>query len=121
MLKLLTCGQGHFWEVEEKEANGDSTHEVNFLPRQVCPTCGSAAEGVPDFDLAPSDAPPPSAAPPPAAPSPPPPPLRDADGRPVVAGSEILNDQGRTPRGVPVFRAPQVLAHPAVPPQIGCA
>src|SRR5258708_6474233 len=113
MLKLLTCAQGHFWEVEEAEANADSTHEVNFLPRQVCPTCGSAAESIPDLDLAPSD--PASATPPPApAAPPPPPPLRDADGRPVVAGYEILNDGSRTPRGVLVYRAKQVFINRTV-------
>ncbi len=110
MLKLLTCAQGHFWEVDEKEANGDSTHEINFLPRQVCPTCGSGAEAVPDFDLAPSDAP--------AAPITPvaeaAPPLRDAQGRPVVAGYEILDDLGRTSRGVLVFRAKQVFVNRVV-------
>src|SRR5260370_13169737 len=114
MLKLLTCSQGHFWEVEETEANGDSTHEINFLPRQVCPSCGSAAASIPDLDLAPSEAPTAAAAPPAAPPLPPP--LRDAEGRPVVAGYEILDAKGRTPRGVLVYRATQAFVN--LPPTL---
>jgi hypothetical protein len=113
MLKLLTCAQGHFWEVEETEANGDSTHEINFLPRQVCPTCGSAAESIPDLNLVPSDTA--SAAPAPAPPAPPTlPPLRDAAGRPVVAGYEILDDGSRSPRGVLIYKAKQVFINRTV-------
>jgi WD40 repeat protein len=113
MLKLLTCAQGHFWEVDEKEVNGDSSHEINFLPRQVCPTCGSAAESIPDLDLAPTD--PGPATPPPAPAAPPgPPPLRDAAGRPVVAGYEILDDGSRSPRGVLVYKARQVFINRTV-------
>ncbi len=104
MLKLLTCAQGHFWEVEETEVNGDSTHEINFLPRQVCPTCGNSAHTLPDLDLAPSDVASPSSAPV----APLPAPLRDSQGRPVVAGYEILDDGTRTPQGVLVYRAKQV-------------
>ncbi len=111
MLKLLTCAQGHFWEMEETEANGDSTHEVNFLPRQVCPTCGSGAESLPEFDLAPTEST--AVAPVQAVPSSPPP-LRDAEGQPVVAGYEIQEALGRTPRGVLVFRARQVFVNRVV-------
>jgi hypothetical protein len=115
MVKLLTCAQGHFWEVDDAESNGA------LIGPPLCPSCGCAAETVPDLDLAPSD---PSVSTPVAnavtpvadAPGSPPPPLvlRDAQGRPFVAGYEILADLGRSPRGVLLYRAKQVLVNRVV-------
>ena len=94
MFKLLGCAQGHFWEADDRDS-----------PRPVCPVCGAASNAEPfGPDLAPSDAPleEPQTAPPP------PLPLFDR-GRPVVAGYEILDEQGRGPTGVLIYKARQVL------------
>ena len=92
MFKLLGCAQGHFWEA----ADADSS--------PVCPVCGAAPDTF-GPDLAASDILPPSA--PPSEPTPVP--LLDARNRPVVAGYEILDEQGRSPTGVLIYKARQVL------------
>jgi hypothetical protein len=97
MLKLLTCLQGHYWETPvEDGADGQA---------EVCPVCGQTAELTPLLDLESSEAVPPLADPPA------PPPLRDKDGRPVVAGYEILQDRGKGPTGVYLYRARQLLVN----------
>ena len=102
MLKLQSCSQGHFWEkpveADAEEASPD-----------ICPVCGRAAETIPLLDLAASEVTPSVAA----APLPPPP-LRDKDGRPVVAGYEILEDLGKQPTGVHFYRARQLLVNRTV-------
>ncbi|HVS37870.1 MAG TPA: WD40 repeat domain-containing serine/threonine protein kinase, partial [Gemmataceae bacterium] len=100
MLQLLTCSKGHSWE-----AAADDGAAVG---RAVCPVCGDAVELLPLIDLAPS----PDAI----TASPEPilaqaPPLRDAAGMPVVPGFEILEEMGRTPLGVRLFKAKQVLVN----------
>jgi hypothetical protein len=94
MLKLLTCTQGHFWE----KPNDDAP--------EVCPVCGRAADTLPLLDLLPGEESPPASAEPPS-----PPPLRDKEGRPVVAGYEILHDLGTGPTGVHLYRARQLLVN----------
>jgi hypothetical protein len=93
MLKLLTCVQGHFWETAEDDGA--------LLER--CPVCGAAAESMPLLELAPTDELETPAPPPPPAPLP----LRDATGRPVVAGYEVLEDLCRGPTGVAIYKARQ--------------
>jgi len=101
MLKLLTCPQGHYWEKHvEDGADGSPAH---------CPVCGHAAEAMPLLDEASAEVPPAS----PAEPLPPPP-LRDKDGRPVLAGYEILQDLGKGPTGVHLYRARQLLVNRTV-------
>src|SRR5437588_3968279 len=102
MLKLLTCPQGHFWET----ANGEEA-----VRQQVCPECGAPADSLPLLDLVQTEAPTPRPAAaaaglvqPEASPRPPTP-LRDDKGRPVVAGYDVLEDLGRGPTGVAVYRA----------------
>ena len=51
MLKLLTCVQGHFWEVAQPSENGQA------LAAARCPVCRAAADELPLVDLAPSEAP----------------------------------------------------------------
>lgn len=89
MLKLLTCSGGHFWEAE-----GDGA---------PCPECGGAAEALLEPDLAPvavfSN---------PERKEPPPP---VANGRPVIAGYDILEDLGPTPAGFRLYRAKQHLVN----------
>jgi serine/threonine protein kinase len=98
MLKLLTCPQGHYWEKPiEDGADGQA---------EVCPACGQAAETMPLLDLAPSEVAPPAPAGPPA-----PLPLRDKDGRPLVAGYEVLHDLGKGRTGVRIYRARQLLVN----------
>jgi serine/threonine protein kinase len=99
MLKLLTCAQGHYWE---KPVEDDADGRV-----EVCPVCGQSAETMPLLDLAPSETEP--AVPPPEHAAPPP--LRDKNGRPVVAGYEILQDLGKGPTGVSLYRARQLLVN----------
>ncbi|HEY7313829.1 MAG TPA: serine/threonine-protein kinase [Gemmataceae bacterium] len=102
MLKLLTCAQGHYWEKPvEDGADGQD---------DVCPVCGQGVEMMPLLDLAPAETEPEATAPQPSAP----PPLRDKDGRPVVAGYEILQDLGKGPTGVFLYRARQVLVNRVV-------
>src|SRR4051812_10847838 len=101
MLKLLTCPQGHFWET----ANGEEA-----VRQQVCPECGAPADSLPLLDLVQTEAPPPRPEVSPRTPTP----LRDDKGRPVVAGYDILEDQGRGPTGVAVYRARQALVNRAV-------
>jgi eukaryotic-like serine/threonine-protein kinase len=101
MLKLLTCAQGHYWEKPiEDEADGSADN---------CPLCGQPAETMPLLDLAPSEVEPAAAAEPPS-----PPPLRDKNGRPIVAGYEILQDLGKGPTGVHLYKARQVLVNRTV-------
>jgi WD40 repeat protein len=98
MLQLLTCSKGHSWE-----AAADDGAAVG---RAVCPVCGEAVDLLPLFDLAPA----PDAittTPEPLLPQAPP--LRDEAGKPVVAGYEIQDDLGRSPLGVRLFRAKQIL------------
>ena len=103
MLQLLTCSRGHSWE-----AAADDGAAVG---RAVCPVCGDAVELLPLFDLAPaSDAV--TAAPEPILPQAPP--IRDAAGKPVVAGFEILEEVGRSSLGVRLFKAKQVLINRTV-------
>ncbi len=97
MLKLLNCPQGHYWE--KASANGEDVSET-------CPTCGRAAESLPSFDLAPSEETVPEPIEPPS-----PPPLRDASGRPVVAGYEMVQELGRGPTGVFLYRARQLVVN----------
>ena len=101
MLKLLTCPQGHYWEKPiEDGADGQA---------EVCPVCGQTAETMPLLDLVPSEVAPASPAGPPA-----PLPLRDKDGRPLVAGYEVLHDLGKGPTGVHLYRARQLLVNRVV-------
>ena len=103
MLQLLTCSKGHSWE--------SAAEDGAAVARAVCPVCGEAVELLPLFDLAPSpDAV--AAAPEPILPQAPP--LRDPLGKPVVAGYEIQDDLGRSPLGVRLFRAKQVLVNRTV-------
>jgi serine/threonine protein kinase len=98
MLKLLTCPQGHYWEKHvEDDADGSRAH---------CPVCGHVAETMPLLDEASSEVPPAA----PAEPLPPPS-LRDKDGRPLIAGYEILQDLGKGPTGVYLYRARQLLVN----------
>jgi WD40 repeat protein len=101
MLKLLTCPQGHYWEKQIEDG-------VNGL-HEVCPECGQAAETMPLLDLEPSEVRPSAPAEPP-----PPPPLRDKDGRPIVTGYESLQDLGKGPTGVRLYRARQLLVNRTV-------
>ncbi len=100
MLKLLNCPQGHYWETAS--AIGEDASEF-------CPTCGRAAESLSWFDLAPSE----EAVRTPAEP-PSPLPLRDASGRPVVAGYEIVQELGKGPTGVCLYRARQLVVNRTV-------
>ncbi len=93
MVKLLSCSQGHYWESPETPDGGSG-------PLVFCPTCGGLADDLPLLDLVET---PPVAGPPPPAPLP----LRDATGRPVVAGYELLDDLGKGPTGLLCFRARQ--------------
>ena len=98
MLQLLTCAKGHSWEAA---ADGAVVHAV-------CPVCGDGVDLLPLLELAPSaDAV--TTAPEPVLPQAPP--LRDAAGKPVVAGFDLQEDLGRTPLGVRLFRAKQLLVN----------
>ncbi len=100
MLQLLTCSRGHSWEA----MSGDGAS----IGRAVCPVCGEAVELLPLIDLAPSpDAI--TAAPEPILPQAPP--LRDAAGKPVMAGFEIQEEIGRSPLGVRQYKAKQLLVN----------
>lgn len=100
MLKLLTCAQGHYWEKpSEDETNGSA---------EPCPVCGQPAEAMPLLDLAPSEVESTGETP---VPPPPHAPLRDKDGRPVVAGYEILQDLGKGPTGIHRYKARQGLVN----------
>ncbi len=108
MLKLLTCVQGHFWEVAHPSENGTTADAVSCR----CPVCGSPADELPLIDLVPND---------PAleTPTTPPPvpkatPLLDARGEPIIAGYEILAARGKNKRGVLVYQAKQVLINRVV-------
>ncbi|HTU18122.1 MAG TPA: protein kinase, partial [Gemmataceae bacterium] len=103
MLKLLTCAQGHYWETHLAEGADGSADN--------CPLCGQPAETMPLLDLAPSETT--SARETPAAPSAPPP-LRDKDGRPIATGYEILEDLGKGPTGIHLYKARQVLVNRTV-------
>ncbi|MGL4554811.1 MAG: serine/threonine protein kinase, partial [Gemmataceae bacterium] len=81
MLRLLTCERGHFWETGEDR----------------CPQCGAPADALPVLEA--QDAPP--AAPPPAAEAE----LLDAKGLPAVAGYEVVEDLGRGPTGMRLYKA----------------
>ncbi len=103
MLQLLTCSKGHSWEAAAEDGAA--------VGRAVCPVCGDAVDLLPVFDLAPSpDAI--TAAPEPLVPQAPP--IRDAAGKPVVAGFDILEEVGRSPVGVRLFKAKQVLVNRTV-------
>jgi eukaryotic-like serine/threonine-protein kinase len=102
MLKLLTCVQGHFWEIPQPSGNG----ELPDLASLHCPVCGSPADELPLIDLAPSDTVPVT---PEARRVPPKPPLVDAEGNPIVSGYEILEALGKSKKGVALYRAKQVL------------
>ena len=102
MLKLLTCAQGHYWETHIAEGADGSADN--------CPVCGQPAETMPLLDLAPSEVESTGGTPvPPAAP-----PLRDKEGRPIVAGYEILEDLGKGPTGLHLYKARQVLVNRTV-------
>src|SRR5262249_42904570 len=92
---------------EAVDEDGDSSGRAS-----VCPVCGAAPDDLPLLDLAASDEPEPAVAAPPS--PPPPPPLRDAAGRPIISGYEILEDLGRGPTGVRVFKAKQLLVNRTV-------
>ena len=103
MLQLLTCSRGHSWEAAADDGAA--------IGRAVCPVCGDAVELLPLLDLAPS----PEGivlAPEPVLPQAPP--LRDAAGKPVVAGFEILEELGRSPLGVRCYKAKQLLVNRTV-------
>ena len=108
MLKLLTCVQGHFWEVAQPSDNGTPADAVSSR----CPVCGSPADELPLIDLVPND---PSldtpAAPPPV---PKATPILDGRGEPIIAGYEILAVRGKNKRGVLVYQAKQVLINRVV-------
>ena len=108
MLKLLTCVQGHFWEIAQPSDNGISPDNVALR----CPVCGSPPEELPLIDLAPSD----PSLDQPTAPPPPPraQPLLDARGEPIISGYEILSARGKNKRGVLVYQAKQVLINRVV-------
>ena len=84
MLERLTCLQGHAWEAATDSA--------------LCPECGLPPD--PGLFAEPDDAPAPI----------PPPPIRDDKGKPVVVGYEILADRGRSPAGVRLYQAKQLVA-----------
>src|SRR5262245_14783417 len=89
-LKLLNCARGHFWETPLTDSG---------TPRQkVCPECGAPPD---EIDLAPTE-------PLPTAVTPLPPPITDKGGKPVVAGYDILEDMGRGPAGIVLYRARQL-------------
>src|SRR5688572_29542867 len=92
MLKLHSCTHGHFWEASE------DTGEVR------CPECGAPADALPFFDLAPAEEGAPQAAPEPIEL-----PLVDDAGLPVVAGYQIVEDLGKGPTGIRLYRAKQLL------------
>jgi serine/threonine protein kinase len=101
MLKLLTCPQGHYWEKRiADDADGTSDR---------CPVCGHAADTMPLLDEAAAEVVP--AAPVEPLPAPP---LRDKDGWPVIAGYEILEDHGKGPTGIHLYRARQLLVNRTV-------
>src|SRR3984957_6008385 len=97
MLELLTCSRGHFWERCDKASAAPPT----------CPECGGPAEALPLLDLAPE----PASAPPASAVPPAPTRLFDSQGRPVVAGYEILEDLRRALTGVRLYRAKQAIVN----------
>jgi eukaryotic-like serine/threonine-protein kinase len=107
MLKLLTCVQGHFWEVAQPSDNGDAPNAASLH----CPVCGSAADELPLIDLAPSER---ESAPASAPPVSKPQPLLDSRGDPVVAGYEILAGLGKNKKGVLLYRAKQSLINRTV-------
>jgi hypothetical protein len=102
MLKLLACAQGHYWE---KPIEGDADESLI-----VCPVCGLTADMMPLLDLAPTAAEPTVKK----LGDEKTPPLRDKDGRPIIAGYEILADLGKSPTGVHLYRARQVLVNRTV-------
>jgi eukaryotic-like serine/threonine-protein kinase len=104
MLQLLTCSKGHSWEAAAADDGG-------AVGRAVCPVCGDAVDLMPLFDLAPS-AEAVTTTPEPLLPQAPP--LRDTAGKPVVAGFEIQQDLGRSPLGVHLYRAKQLLVNRTV-------
>ena len=95
MLHLLTCSNGHSWETSATDVD-----------RAVCPVCGDAVESLPLFDLAVSNDPVAAA---PAAPQAVP--LRNAGGKPVVAGFEIEEELVRGLFGVRQYQAKQLLVN----------
>jgi serine/threonine-protein kinase len=99
MLKLLTCAQGHYWEKPIEEAPDNSP--------DLCPVCGQAAETMPWLDLVPTEAE--SSVKGRSVEPPTQPPLRDQDGKPIVAGYEILSDLGKGPTDVHLYRARHLL------------
>jgi eukaryotic-like serine/threonine-protein kinase len=101
MVKLLSCSHGHYWE-SAASAEGAAV-EPSF-----CPTCGGIADAIPLLNLAPTEE---AVQPPkPAKPLP----VRDASGRPVIAGYDILDDLGKGPTGVLAFKARQALINRTV-------
>jgi serine/threonine protein kinase len=98
MLKLLTCSQGHYWERQVEDEADES--------RDVCPVCGQAAETMPLLDLAPSESQPSPPAEPPT-----PPPLRDNDGRPIVAGYKIRTNAVKGLAGLQHYLAQQAIVN----------
>jgi len=99
MLYLLTCSKGHSWETS-------STDEDGAARRALCPVCGDAVDLLPLLDFVPSSD---SVALAPLLPQAGP--LRDAAGRPVVAGFEIEEDLGRASFGLQQYRAKQLLVN----------
>jgi serine/threonine protein kinase len=101
MLELLTCPRGHFWERTGEGPAG-----------AACPECGAPPETLPLLPgaLGPATAASPRAELPPPAP-PVEPPLFDDAGCPVVTGYEVLEDLGRSPTGVRLYRAKQTIVN----------
>jgi eukaryotic-like serine/threonine-protein kinase len=98
MFKLLSCPNGHFWEAAESEGGA--------VRPDHCPACGALSDAAPLLpELAPSE----PETPPPAEAAPAEPPLRDARGRPVVAGYEVAEPAGKGPTGVLFYKARQPL------------
>src|SRR5438132_789430 len=102
MFKLLSCPNGHFWEAVESDEG--KTSQVR------CPTCGVLSDAVPLLpSLAASEPAELETAPVAVAVPVGEPPLRDARGRPVVAGFEVIEPAGKAPTGVLFYRARQPL------------
>src|SRR6516162_553761 len=101
MLKLLSCAKGHHWETTADDEGVD-------VGQVFCPVCGGIADTVPVLDLAPTDAPAEEIL------DAVPVGWRDARGRPVVSGYEILEERGKTRLGVACYKARQVLVNRVV-------
>src|SRR5437879_4050056 len=106
MLKLLTCTQGHFWEVAQPGDNGAPPDLASLR----CPVCGAAADEMPLLDLVPDEKPIPPAPPPTLRPEP----LLDVKGDPIVSGYDLIEPLGKNKKGVLLYRAKQILINRTV-------